>query len=117
MPQWIAREYIARRNGAKFSKAQVDPSRCPLLGWSPDSIMVEARQVGSRFFRVEKQPEVGEAAYDAGAQILTEFFHKELKNFDSPDLLPLGKKIIECCLNGGTVDDYDALLGDGTLKP
>jgi len=98
MPQWIAREYIARRNGAKFTEEQVAPSRCSLLGWSPDSIMVEARQVGSRFFRVEKQPEVGVEAYDAGAKILADFFHKELKNFDSPELNPLGKKIIECCL-------------------
>lgn len=116
MPQWIAREYIARRNGAKFTEKQVAPSRCSLLGWSPDSIMVEARQVGSRFFHVEKQPEVGVEAYDAGAQILAEFFHKELMNFDSPDLMPLGKKIIECCLDGGQVNDYDALLGEGTLK-
>ena len=116
MPQWITREYIARRNGAKFSEKQVLPSRCSLLGWSPDSIMIEARQIGSWFFQVEKQPEVGVEAYDAGAKMLEEFFLSELKNFDSPDLLPLGKKIIECCLNGGTIKDYDALLGDGTLK-
>lgn len=117
MPQWIAREYIARRNGAKFSSDQVVPSRCPLLGWSPDSIMIEARQIGSWFFQVEKQPEVGVEAYDAGAKILADFFHSELKNFDSPDLMPLGKKIIECCLDGGNINDYDALLGGGTLKP
>jgi hypothetical protein len=116
MPQWVTREYIARRNGAKFTQDQVDPSRCSLLGWSPDTIMVEARQVGSRFFRVEKQPEVGVEAYDVGAKILADFFHKELKNFDSPDLNPLGKKIIECCFDGGSVEDYDKLLGDGTLK-
>lgn len=116
MPQWITREYIARRNGAKFTKDQVLPSRCSLLGWAPQSIMVESRQVGSRFFHVEKQPEVGVDAYDAGAKMLTEFFHSELKNFDSPELIPLGKKIIECCLEGGSADDYDALLGDSTLK-
>ncbi len=116
MPQWIAREYIARRNGAKFTDKQVVASRCPLLGWSPDSIMIEARQIGSWFFQVEKQPEVGIEAYDAGAQILTEFFHRELKQFDSPDLHPLGKKIIECCFKGGMIDDYDALIGSGTLK-
>ncbi|MFO8026945.1 MAG: DUF4914 family protein [Opitutales bacterium] len=116
MPQWITREYIARRNGAKFTEEQVAPSRCPLLGWSPDSIMIEARQIGSWFFQVEKQPEVGVEAYDVGAKMLQEFFHSELKNFDSPDLLPLGKEIIECCLNGGSIKDYDALLGNGTLK-
>lgn len=116
MPQWITREYIARRNGAKFTKGQVRAARCSLLGWAPQSIMVESRQVGSRFFHVEKQPEVGGDAYDAGAKMLTEFFHSELKNFDSPELIPLGRKIIECCLAGGSAEDYDALLGEGTLK-
>lgn len=116
MPQWITREYLARRNGAKFTTQQVVPSRCPLLGWSPESIMVEARQIGSWFFQVEKQPEVGVEAYDKGAAILREFFLRELAQFDSPDLRPLGREIIQCCVNGGTVADYDALLGGGTLK-
>lgn len=116
MPQWITREYLARRNGAKFSEGQVIPSRCPLLGWNPDSIMIESRQVGTRFFNVEKQPEVGVDAYDKGAEILYDFFRKELANFDSPDLLPLGKKIIACCLAGGSAQDYDELLGNGTLR-
>lgn len=116
MPQWITREYMARRNGAKFSEKQVVASRCPLLGWSPDSIMIEARQIGSWFFQVEKQPEVGIEAYDQGAEILREFFLKELAQFDSPELRPLGKDIIQCCLDGGSAADYDALLGKGTLK-
>jgi hypothetical protein len=116
MPQWITREYMARRNGARFTDKQVVASRCPLLGWSPDSIMVEARQIGSWFFQVEKQPEVGVEAYDKGAEILREFFLKELAQFDSPDLRPLGKQIIQCCIDGGTAADYDALLGNGTLK-
>lgn len=116
MPQWVTREYLARRNGAKFSEKQVQASRCPLLGWNPDSIMVESRQIGTRFFNVEKQPEVGEAAYDKGAEILYDFFRSELANFDSPDLDPLGRQIIECCLQGGTVTDYDALLGNGSLR-
>jgi hypothetical protein len=34
MPQWIAREYLARRGGARFSSEQVTPSRCPLLGYA-----------------------------------------------------------------------------------
>ncbi|NBB78775.1 MAG: DUF4914 family protein [Verrucomicrobia bacterium] len=116
MPQWITREYLARRNGAKFTGKQVVPSRCPLLGWSPDSIMVEGRQIGSWFFQVEKQPEVGLEAYDAGAQTLREFFLKELAQFDSPELRPLGREIIQCCVDGGSAADYDALLGQGTLK-
>ncbi|MFP4069782.1 MAG: DUF4914 family protein [Opitutales bacterium] len=116
MPQWITREYLARRHGAKFTSKQVMPARCPLLGWSPDSMMVEARQIGTWFFHVDKQPEVGPEAYDAGAKILTEFFHSELAQFDSPDLRPLGREIIQCCMDGGSIEDYDKLLGDGTLK-
>lgn len=116
MPQWITREYLARRNGAKFTTQQVVPSRCPLLGWSPDSIMVEARQIGSWFFQVEKQPEVGLEAYDKGAEILRQFFLRELAQFDSPDLRPLGREIIRCCVDGGNIADYDKLLGTGTLR-
>jgi len=116
MPQWITREYLARRNGAKFTGKQVLPSRCPLLGWSPEAIMVEGRQIGSWFFHVDKQPEVGEEAYDAGAKILAEFFHRELAQFSSEDLRPLGRDIIQCCMDGGSIEDYDKLLGEGTVR-
>jgi hypothetical protein len=115
MPQWITREYLARRGGAHFTADQVKPSRCPLLGWNPSSILIEGRTIGSWFFDVEKQPEVGDEAYDAGAQTLRDFFLKELANFDSDDLLPLGKQIIACCRDGGEVSCYDSLLGKGTL--
>ncbi len=116
MPQWIAREFLARRGGAVFNDHQVKPSRCPLLGWNPTSIIVEGRQIGSWFFEVDKQPEVGTEAYDQGAEILYEFFRRELSNFDSPDLIPLGKQIIECCLSNGTVDDYRRLIEHPTLS-
>lgn len=116
MPQWITREYLARRGGAKFTSKQVKACRCPLLGWSPDGIMVEARQIGGRFFHVDKQPEVGPEAYDQGAKILSDFFHRELAQFNSSDLKPLGREIIQCCLDGGSIEDYDKLLGSGTLK-
>ncbi len=116
MPQWITREYLARRGGAKFTSKQVKACRSPLLGWSPDGIMVESRQIGGRFFHVEKQPEVGPEAYDQGAKILSDFFHRDLAQFNSSDLKPLGREIIQCCLDGGTIEDYDKLLGGGTLK-
>lgn len=109
MPQWIVREYLARRGGADFGD-RLQPSRCPLLGSNLTSIVVEGRTVGAWFFEVDKQPEVGEEAYDAGAKILTEFFHKELKNFASPDLDPLGKQIIDCCFSNGTLEDYKKLI-------
>jgi len=115
MPQWITREYLARRGSAVFNSHQVKPSRCPLLGWNPSSINVEGRPIGRWFFDVETQPEVGEAAYDEGAKILREFFLSELDPFRIDDLSPLGRKIIECCFDGGTVDDYENLIPAGTV--
>jgi hypothetical protein len=110
MGQWIAREYIARRGGARFSSKKMKAAKCPLLGYTPGSIVVEGRPIGSWFFEVDKQPEVGLEAYQAGAAILREFFHKELSVFLEDDLLPVGRKIIECCLADGTVEDYAKLL-------
>jgi hypothetical protein len=115
MPQWITREYLARRAGANFTSKQVEPSRCPLLGWNPTAIVVEGRPIGSFFFKVHAQPEVGEEAYDKGAEILKEFFHSELSQFLGDDLDPLGRQIIDCCLSGGSVDDYQALIAHPTL--
>jgi hypothetical protein len=115
MPQWIAREYLARRGGARFSKDQVGPARCPLLGWTPRTILVEGRTIGSWFFEVDRQPEVGERAYDQGAEILTAFFHRELAAYLGSDLLRLGRQIIDCCLSGGTPADYAALIPHDTL--
>ncbi|MCH8475896.1 MAG: DUF4914 family protein [Opitutales bacterium] len=110
MPQWITREFITRRGGARFDKSQMKAARCPLLGYLPSSILIEGRTIGSWFFEVDKQPEVGEAAYDIGAEILTEFFHKELRDFLHQDLNPTGKSIIECCLDGGTLEDYNKFI-------
>ncbi len=117
MPQWVTREFLARRNGANFTASQVKPCRCPLLGWAPSSIVVEGRPIGSWFFNVEKQPEVGPEAYDIGAGLLHDFFKKELSQFLEQDLLPLGREIIECCLRGGSIDEYEALIPQQTLLP
>jgi hypothetical protein len=116
MPQWVTREYMARRGGARFSHDQVSACRCPLLGWNPDSISVEGQNVSKEFFKVEKQPEVGVVAYDQGAAMLRDFFIKELSKYDSPDLLPLGREIIDCCMNGGSIEDYDALIPHETIS-
>ncbi len=110
MPQWITREYLARRGGADFAPDRIKSCRCPLLGWTPGTIMVEGRTVGAWFFEVDKQPEVGEAAYDIGAQELSDFFKRELKHLDHPDLCQLGRQIIDCCMDSGSVADYEALL-------
>ena len=110
MPQWIMREYIARRGGADFEASSLRSARCPLLGYLPSSILIEGRTIGSWFFEVDKQPEVGEAAYDTGAEILTDFFHRELTGLLHEDLHPTGRAIIDCCLEGGSLEDYVKLI-------
>jgi hypothetical protein len=110
MPQWIAREYLARRGHAKYKPDQLRPSRCALLGYALNAVQVEGRQIPAEFLRVETQPEVGEKAYDAGAEVLYAFFHKQLNKFLETDLLPLGRQIIQCCLDRGSVADLERLL-------
>jgi hypothetical protein len=112
MPQWIGREYLGRRGVARFQPHQLSPARCPLLGYAFNSMQVEGTPIPLLFLQTDTQPEVGTEGYDAGAEILRNFFVKELQKFRHPDLDPLGKEIIECCLDGGTVKDYDALLYD-----
>lgn len=115
MPQWIAREYLARRGGARFNAEQVLPSRCALLGYTPKSVVIEGQTIPGILLRVENQKEVGIAAYDTGAKQLQDFFHRELSQFLDPDLHPTGRRIIDCCLAGGSVEDYAALLPQPVL--
>jgi hypothetical protein len=115
MPQWIAREYLARRGGAWFSPEQLRPARCPLLGYALQSITVEGAVIGNWFLRVETQPEVGEDGYDAGAAILHDFFKTQLSSFLDPDLYPLGERIIDCFMSNGTVEDYAELIPGGAI--
>ena len=72
--------------------------------------LVEGQTIGNWFLRVEKQPEVGTEAYDKGDQILRTFFEEQLKKFMVPDLLPEGRKIIEACLAGASVEEYERLI-------
>ena len=110
MPQWIAREYLARRGSARFRPDQITESKCTLLGYALSSIRVEGTFLTRALLEVDRQPEVGEEAFAAGAKILSDFFKRELAAFDTPDLHPLGKQIIDCCLADGTVEDYINLI-------
>jgi hypothetical protein len=110
MPQWIAREYLARRGGARFTQEQVLPARCPLLGYALKSITVEGQTVPANMLRVETQKEVGTEAYDLGAVMLTDFFYAQLEAFLHPDLHPLGRRIIENCMAGCAVPEYARLI-------
>jgi hypothetical protein len=110
MPQWIAREYLARRGSARYKPDQLRPARCSLLGYIPQQLNVEGRAAPTRLLQVETQPEVGEAAYDQGAEILQSFFRSSLMEYLDHDLSPLGCQIIQCCLDRGTAEDYQALI-------
>ncbi len=110
MPQWLARDYLARRGIARFRPGQLAPSRCSLLGYGLTGMRIEGVPIASQFLQVETQPEVGLEGYDAGAAQLREFFVGNLQAYLTPALDPKGREIVECCLEGGTVDDYAALL-------
>ncbi len=109
-PQWIAREYMARRGSIKFRPEQLVESRCPLLGFNLDRLKVAGQVMPKGLLRVHEQSEVGKDGYDAGAVILTEFFKKELKQFQTANIDPLGKAIIDICMNDGTISDYIGVM-------
>lgn len=108
-PQWVAREYLARRGSAPFRPGDLKPCRCPLLGEVKETLIVEGQTIGKWFMDISQQPEVGEAAYDHGARVLTEFFHAQVREFLVDDLRPLGRQIIEACLAGASVEEYKRL--------
>lgn len=107
MPQWLMREYLARRGSNPFKTDALIPARCPLLGWTMKSLQIEGTVIPIWFLRPETQPEVGIEAYDAGAKQLADFFERELNKFlIDDDLDPHGRTIIEACINGADMDKY-----------
>lgn len=110
MTQWVIREYLARRGQASFKKLNLTPARHPLAGYIPGGIHVEGTAISQKFLDVSNQPQVGPEAYDAGAQMLEDFFKSELKLYLKSDLHPLGKAIILCCMDNGSVGDYEKLI-------
>ena len=110
MAEHLMREFIARRNGADFEKEYLIESRCPLLGYTVNEVKVEGNSVPQTLLRPEIQPEIGTEAYDKGAAILTSFFKKEIEQFLTPELDPLGRRIIEVCLRDGSINDYLKLI-------
>ena len=110
MPEWLDREYLARRGGAKFRPEQLRNARCSILGRVPKQMKVEGTAIPTWFLQPETQPEMGKEVYDHGAKMLSDFFKRELKAFLADGLEPLGKEIIDCCLNDGSVEDFDKFI-------
>lgn len=100
------REYLTRRGNAKLRSDQYQYARCPLLGFELNYLTIEGAKIPSRFLQVHKQVEVETSGYDAGAEILYDFFRAELQKYLTPELHPTGRRIIETCLRGGSVEDY-----------
>jgi hypothetical protein len=109
-PQLLMREYLTRRGNVQLRSDQYQPARCPLLGYELNYLTIEGVKIPSRFLQVHRQPEVGIEGYDAGAKILSDFFMGELQKYLTPELDPLGRKIIEACFNNASMDDYNDFI-------
>ena len=115
MGEWITREYLARRSGQVRFKHLV-PARCPIFGYSLDEMKIDGQYVRQTFLRPELQSKLGFEGYDAGAKILTDFIKSQIKEFLTDDLDPIGRKIIETCLNDGSLEDYLAITPMTNIK-
>ena len=104
------REYMTRRGNARLRKDQYQAARCPLLGYELNYLTIEGAKIPSRFLQVHKQAEMGTEGYDAGAEKLFDFFKEELQSYLTPDLAPKGREIIEACLSGASVEEYEKIL-------
>ncbi|MDD4107340.1 MAG: DUF4914 family protein [Prolixibacteraceae bacterium] len=109
-PQLLMREYLTRRGVARLRKDQYQPARCNLLGYELNYLTIEASKIPTRFLKVYDQIGVGKEGYDAGAEILQEFFKKELQKFLTPDLYKTGRRIIDACLSNATVEEYNEIV-------
>ena len=109
-PQLLMREYLTRRGNAKLRNDQYQEARCPLLGYELNYLTIEGAKIPSRFLQVHKQIEVGTEGYDAGAEMLFDFFKKELPKYLTPDLMPLGNRIIDACLSNASVKEYNSII-------
>lgn len=103
--EWITREYLARRGGT-FKGSHLVEARCPLFGYSIDEMKIDGQFIRQTFLRPEMQSRLGESGYDAGAKIITDFFKEELQQYLVPELDPLGRQIIELCMNDAPLEEY-----------
>lgn len=108
--QLLMREYLTRRGNSKFRPDQISEAPCHLLGYELEFLTIEGSKIPSRFLKTYKQPQLGMEAYEKGAAILYDFFRRELEKYRTPELSELGHRIIDTCLNNGTVEDYEKLI-------
>lgn len=109
-PQLIMREYLTRRGAGLLRADQYQPARCPLLGYELNFLTLEGEKIPRRYLQVYRQNDVGEAGYDAGAEMLYNFFKEEIVKYKTDSLHPLGHKIIDACLAGASIEEYLELI-------
>ena len=116
MAEWISREYLARRGSARFQRDQLKECGCPLLGYTPKQMKVEGSLVPPIFLHVDTQRELGPDGYAEADRQWREFFKRELAAYLTDELDPLGRKIIEACMNDATQEDYWKLIPHPIFK-
>ncbi len=110
MPQWIAREYIARRGSAKFKPEHLVEAPCQILGFCLDSMKLDGQFVRKHFLQPEMQAHLGIDGYLAGAKMLTDFFKSEAEQYNTEELHPLGRQIIDYLLKDAPLSQYVDLI-------
>lgn len=108
--EWLTREYLTRRGGARFNQDSLEYSRCSLLGYSPSGVKIEGAYVPKILIHTNLQPDLGADGYDAGAKMLNDFFKAEVSKYLTPDLNPLGRRIIQACLEDARVEEYNRII-------
>lgn len=106
----LSREYLSRRGQAPFKIEELINLGSPVLGYAMKNVKLDGKEIPSRMLNVAEQRHVGEEAFKAGADILTNFFKKELKQFLTPDLDELGRKIIESFINDASIEELNAIM-------
>lgn len=115
MGEWLTREYLARRGGTVRRKHLVE-SRCLSFGYSLDEMKIDGQYVRQTFLRPELQSKLGFEGYDKGAKILTDFFKEQLEQYLTDELDPMGRRIIELCLNDAPLEEYLKLTPMSNVK-
>jgi hypothetical protein len=110
MGEWLDREYLARRGNGLFNENELVEARCATFGYAFKEFEMNGFNVPIELLQTELQEGLGAEAYDKGAKILTDFFKKQLKQFLSPELEPLGRKIIEAYLQDQPLSVFEKLL-------
>lgn len=112
----LSREYLSRRGQAPFKIEELINLGSPVLGYAMKNVKLDGKEIPSIMLNVAEQRYVGEEAFKAGADILTNFFKRELGQFLTPDLDELGRKIITSFLNDESIEELSAIMPGKYIK-